>query len=139
MPEWIGPAAYLAGVAVLGLFFFVALQFLSDGKDTGLRASQLSKAAVAERQKLRQKIHDTPATAPELSPLYPTPRYASPVAGSQAEAARKVAREERGKERTRRPRIEARDAFAFGGETETSGSSGRSDMPSFFSKPEPSQ
>jgi hypothetical protein len=137
MPDWIGPAAYVVSIAAIGILIAGTFQFLSDGKRQPIVSiAQPAKAAIAQSSRRTRHI-DTPETAPELSPLYPTPRYSMP-AGDTAGAARKLARETG---RTTRPRLSRRDAqnaFAFESEPETTGFA-TSDRTPEFSKPEPMQ
>jgi hypothetical protein len=137
MPEWIGPAAYLAVLSACALIAIGGVQFFSDEKaNAGIKASQLAQSTAPRVQRAKRAIQDTPETAPELSPLYPTPRY-SVSAGSQAELARKLARE--GSKTRARPTARGESAFAAGDQVETTGFSYTTHPSSRFLKPEPSQ
>ena len=90
LPQWFGPAAY--GIAV----FAIVAAALALVAAIGLKPSPHSVTAQTEsRQMAARAPVDTPETAPELSPVYPTTVYGNTTSTGQAETARRLAREGR--------------------------------------------
>ena len=71
----------LAGIAMIAGFGLLTILFFPIG----------SKLPAGSKTPAKQP-HDTPETANELSPLYPTPRYAIPQSYDPGAQARAVAR-----------------------------------------------
>jgi hypothetical protein len=88
LPDWFGPAAY--GVSVFAIIVAALAMLMTIGASPGPHTvtQQVESKRIAARAPM-----DTPDTAPELSPLYPTMPYDVPAATGQADLARKLARE----------------------------------------------
>jgi hypothetical protein len=117
LPEWFGPFAY--GIAV----FAIVAATLAVVITIGVSPSPHSVTTQSEAKQIAARAPvDTPETAPELSPVYPTQIYSNTASTGQAELARKLARE--GKVTLRTPQQEERQpetngfsprGFFFGG------------------------
>lgn len=117
MPEWFGTAVY--GTAVFTVIAAALAMLATIG---GAPAPHSVTAQSEKKQAAARAPVDTPETAPELSPVYPTLVYGNTTSTGQAELARRRARE--GKVTLRTPGAERP-------QEETDGSAPRE----FFSAP----
>jgi hypothetical protein len=90
VPDWFGPAAY--GVTVFAIVVSALAILMTIGGSPGPHT--VTQQAESKRVAARAPM-DTPDTAPQLSPIYPTTPYNMPESTGQADLARKLAREGR--------------------------------------------
>jgi hypothetical protein len=88
LPVWFGPAAY--GASVFAIIATALAMLMTIGGSPGPHT--VTQQAESNRIAARAPM-DTPDTAPELSPLYPTMPYEIPASTGQASLARKLARD----------------------------------------------
>ncbi len=131
IPDWFAPAAYSAIVIAAVL----AIGALTRGNGSGPPA--VPQPAGSKPLAARAPV-DTPESAPQLSPVYPTANYGQTSAVGQADLARRLAREGNSSsgETPRRGRSSWGRDSSWSGERETSGS-GSFDRR--MERPEPSQ
>lgn len=88
MPGWFGPAAY--GMSVFAVVAAALAMLMTIGASPGPHTvtQQVESKRIAARAPM-----ETPDTAPQLSPVYPTTAYNMPPSAGQAELARRLARE----------------------------------------------
>lgn len=108
LPHWFGPAVY--GMSVFAIVVTALAMLMTIGATPGPHTitQQVESKRIAARAPM-----DTPDTAPELSPLYPTTPYEIPESTGQAGLARKLAREGKPQAFTV-PREEMREPETFG-------------------------
>ncbi len=88
LPDWFAPVSY--SLALFAVFIAAIAMLTTIG---GAPAPHSASAQSEKRQVAERVPADTPETAPELSPVYPTMTYDKPASSGQAELARKLARE----------------------------------------------
>lgn len=88
MQEWVGPALYGAGVLAITAIAIAGVMMARGSSSPLLPASHPATRTAATRPAV-----DTPETAPQLSPIYPTTVYDKPASTGVAARARELARE----------------------------------------------
>ncbi len=90
LPEWFAPLAYGLAVFAVVVSSIAMLTTIGGAPSPHSVTPQAEKRQVAARAPI-----DTPESAPELSPVYPTLVYGNTASTGQAELARRLAREGR--------------------------------------------